>query len=141
MVFYLSYRKFVAPLGIMCLGSIIAITYKYLTTHTITYALFDVVATGLSVLFLNPFFRNQVVEIVDGSIIVHSYSKKIALSPDNWEMMRRDKHGNTSYYFLKNGKRYVVTPDLYGDNESMLSEFERIFNVRDDHAPKQRQTK
>ena len=131
MVFYLSYRKFVAPFGFICSCSVIAFTYKYLTTHTIIYAFLDVAATGLSVFILYPLFCNQVVEIVDNRIIVHNFRKKTPLTIHDWEMTRRDKHGNNSYHFLKDGKCYVVTPDLYINNEIMLEEFERIFNTHD----------
>src|SRR6266567_1125953 len=105
LVYNLSYRKFVAPFGFICFGSVMVLTYKCLTTHKVIYAVCDVVATGLSVFILYPFFRNQVVEIVDESIIVHNFRKKNALTIDDWEMTRRDKHGNTSYYFLKDGRR------------------------------------
>lgn len=133
MVYYLSFRKFVVPFGFMCLGSVIALTYKFLITYKIIYVMCDVGAVGISAFILFPFFRNQVVEIMDDSITTHRYWKRINLTIDNLEMIRRGKEGTTSYHFLKDGRCYIVTPDLYTNSENMLKEFTRTFDSHNKH--------
>jgi hypothetical protein len=130
MVYNLSYRKFIGPLGFICFGSVIILAYKYLITYKLIYALCDLAAIGLSVFLLFPFFRNQVVEIVGDSIIVYNFGKKCTLNIDNLQMIRLGKDGTTSYLFSKAGKYYYVIPNIYTDSETMLKEFTRIFDSR-----------
>ena len=129
MVYY-PCRKFIGLLGLVFFALSIMFTYEYLTTFKIVYAICDVVTIGLSIFILMPFFRNQVVEVVGQSIIIHAFGKKNSLTADNLDSISRSMDGATSYRFSKDGRRYQVTPNVYTDSEIMLDEFERIFDTR-----------
>ena len=104
--------------------------YQYLATHKIVYAVGALTAIGLSVFILVPVFRNQVVEIINDSIIIHAFREKSYLTIDNLTEIRRNKDGSNSYRFSKQGVRFQVTPSGYSDKEKMSYEFIRIFDRR-----------
>lgn len=134
MVYY-PRRKAVGLLGFVCLAASIVLTYRYLVTSKISYAIFDVVPIGLSIFLLMPFFRNQVVEVVGRTIVVHTFGSKSILAVENLDSICRSKDGATSYRFSKGGRQYQVTPDVYTDSEAMLKEFARIFNAGNKKRP------
>ena len=129
MVYY-PCRKIIGLIGFISFGIVIVLTYKYLATSRFSYAICDVIAIGLSVFLLMPFFRNQVVEVVDKSITIRTFGKARTLTADNLESISRSKDGATSYRFSKDGRRYQVTPDVYTNSEIMLEEFAQIFDIR-----------
>jgi len=129
MLFYPS-RKIIGILGFfdLVLGGIL--TYQFLVTYQIVYAVCVVVAIGLSAFILVPVFRNQIVEVINDSIIVHTFGEKNYLTIDNLTGIRHNKDGSNSYRFTKQGKRFQVTPSGYSDKEKMSYEFIRIFDRR-----------
>lgn len=129
MMFYPS-RKIVGILGFFDLALSLVLTYQYLVTFKIVYAICDVVAIGLSVFILVPVFRNQIVEVINDSIIVHAFGEKNYLTIDNLTGIRHNKDGSNSYRFTKQGNRFQVTPSGYSDKEKMSYEFLRIFDRR-----------
>ena len=80
---YYPSRKIVGTLGFFDLLLSVVLTYQYLTTYKIVYAICAVVAIGLAIFILVPVFRNQVVEIINDSIIVHAFGEKNYLTLDN----------------------------------------------------------
>jgi len=129
MLFYPS-RKIIGMLGFFDLVLALVLTYQFLATHQLAYAVCDVVAVGLSAFILVPVFRNQIVEVINDSIIVHTFGEKNYLTIDNLTGIRHNKDGSNSYRFTKLGKRYQVTPSGYSDKEKMSYEFIRIFDRR-----------
>jgi hypothetical protein len=129
MMFYPS-RKIVGILGFFDFALALVLTYEYLVTYKIIYALCDVAAIGLSVFILVPVFRNQMVEVINDSIIVHAFGEKNYLTIDNLTGIRHNKDGSNSYRFTKQGNRFQVTPSGYSDKEKMSYEFIRIFDRR-----------
>jgi hypothetical protein len=129
MLYYPS-RKTVGILGFFDLVLSIVLTYQYLTTHNAVYAICAVTAIGLSAFILVPVIRNQVVEVINDSIIVHTFKEKNYLTIDNLTEIRRNKDGSNSYRFSKQGTRFQITPSGYSDKEKMSYEFIRIFDRR-----------
>ena len=127
MMFY-PFRKTVGTVGFLDLGLGLILTYQYFTTHLIAYAICAVAAFGLAVFILVPVFRNQVVEIINDSIIVDIFGERNYLTIDHLTEIRRKKDGTNSYRFTKQGSRFQVTPYGYSDKEIMSSEFIRIFD-------------
>lgn len=127
MIYYPS-RKAVGILGFLDLGLAVILTYQYLTSFRIAYAICDAMAIGLSIFILIPVFRNQVVEIINDSITVQTFRTKNYLTIDNLTGIRRNKDGSNSYRFAKHGNRFQITPYGYSDQGSMSQEFERIFD-------------
>lgn len=135
MVYY-PCRKIIGLLGSICFAVSIILTYQYIVTYKIAYAICDVVTMGLSVFLLMPVLRNQVVEVVGQSIIIHAFGKKSNLTADNLDSISRSNDGATSYRFSKEGRRYQVTPNVYTNSDTMLEEFERIFDTRNKRRKK-----
>ena len=127
---YYPSRKIVGTLGFFDLGLSLVLTYQYLATYKIVYAICAVVAIGLAIFILVPVFRNQVVEVINDSIIVHTFGERNYLTLDNLTEIRRNKDGSNSYRFSKQGNRFQVTPSGYSDKEKMSYEFIRIFARR-----------
>ena len=127
---YYPSRKIVGTLGFFDLGLSLVLTYQYLATYKIVYAICAVVAIGLAIFILVPVFRNQVVEVINDSIIVHTFGERNYLTLDNLTEIRRNKDGSNSYRFSKQGNRFQVTPSGYSDKEKMSYEFIRIFDRR-----------
>jgi uncharacterized protein with PQ loop repeat len=127
---YYPSRKIAGILGFFDLALSLVLTYQFLATYKIAYAVFAVAAIGLSVFILLPVLRNQVVEIINDSVIVHTFGEKNYLTIDNLTGIRPNKDGSNSYRFSKNGTRFQVTPSGYSDKEKMSYEFIRIFDRR-----------
>ena len=127
MIYYPA-RKAVGILGFLDLTLALILAYQFLTTHLIVYAICAVAAIGLAVFILVPVFRNQVVEIINDSIIVNTFGERNYLTIDNLTGIRRNKDGTNSYRFSKQGSRFQVTPCGYSDKEKMSYEFIRIFD-------------
>ena len=127
---YYPSRKIVGTLGFFDIGLSLVLTYQYLATYKIVYAICAVVAIGLAIFILVPVFRNQVVEVINDSIIVHTFGERNYLTLDNLTEIRRNKDGSNSYRFSKQGNRFQVTPSGYSDKEKMSYEFIRIFARR-----------
>jgi hypothetical protein len=123
-------RKTVGTLGFFDLALSLVLTYQFFATFKVVYAVCAVVAIGLSVFILVPVFRNQIVEIINDSIIVHAFGEKNYLTIDNLTEIRPNKDGTNSYRFTKQGKRFQVTPSGYSDKDKMSYEFIRIFDRR-----------
>ena len=129
MKFY-PFRKTVGIIGFLDVALGLILTYQYFTTHLIVYAICAVAAIGLAVFILVPVFRNQIVEIINDSIIVDTFGERNYLTVDHLTEIRRKKDGTNSYRFSKQGSRFQVTPYGYSDKEIMSSEFKRIFDRR-----------
>ena len=135
MVYY-PHRKIVGILGSICFAVSIVLTYQYIQIARMIYAISDFVTIVLSVFLLMPVLRNQVVEVVGQSIVIHTFGKKSNLTVDNLDSINRSMDGAISYRFSSEGRRYQVTPNVYTNSEAMLKEFKLIFNPRNKRVPK-----
>jgi hypothetical protein len=130
LVYNLSYRKRAAVYGIISLGIAAVLTYKYIETSKTIYAIFDVIAIGLSIFTLVPVIRNQVVTIVDDIITVNWYGKKYNFTADNFEMISESNGGIISFRFLKDSGLHQITPLLYTNGDEMQRELISILGDR-----------
>jgi hypothetical protein len=127
-VIYYPFRKTVGILGFLDLVLGLILICLFLMTFKVAYAVCAVAAIGLSIFILVPVFRNQVVEVINNSLIVHTFREKTYLTIDHLTEIRRNKDGSNSYRFTKQGDRFQVTPSGYSDKEQMSQEFIRIFD-------------
>jgi hypothetical protein len=129
MLYYPS-RKSVGLLGLFDLALFGVLTWLFLATSNLAYGICAMIALGLSVFILVPVLRNQKVEVINESIIVHAFGQQNYLTIDNLTGIRTNKDGSSSYRFTKGGKRFQVTPSGYSDSIHMSYEFIRIFDRR-----------
>jgi hypothetical protein len=123
-------RKTIGLLGLFDLVLFGVLTWLFLTTSDLAYGICAMTALGLSVFILVPVLRNQKVEVINESIIVHAFGQQHYLTIDNLTGIRTNKDGSSSYRFTKGGKRFQVTPSGYSNSVKMSYEFIRIFDRR-----------
>jgi len=113
--------------GTIFFGLSIFAIYRYSQVHKLSYAIIAALTLCIAVYQLVPMFRNQIVEVVENSIIISSFGKKTTLTKADLESIEYHNNCIASYQFNKGNRYYQITPIAYTNGSDMLQEFIRIF--------------
>lgn len=133
MTFY-PRRKEVGVLGCCALVLSAFLVWLYLAAENGLLLVCSIVMIGASAFLLVPFFRNQIIHIADGKLILHIFGKTTELRAENFVGLVWRKNGVISYRFSKGRRGYQVTPHAYYHADKLQEMLDRMVGVEDEVA-------
>lgn len=131
MTFY-PRRKGIGVLGFCVLSLSTFLVWHFLgAVKGLLLVMCSIVMTGISVFLLVPFFRNQVVQIDEGKLVLRAFGKTIELRAENFIGLVCRRNGVISYRFSKGWRGYQVTPHAYHNAEKLREMLSRMVGVDD----------
>ena len=82
---------------------------------------------AFSLFLLGPVLKNQIVEVFDNGIVVHSFRKRTKLDRNDLHEIVTRRNGYISFCFQSDKGWFQITPLCYHYGEMLQDEFNRLF--------------
>ncbi len=79
------------------------------------------------VILLGPVLKNQIVEVFDDGIVIHSFRKRVKLDINDLHEIMTRRNGYISYCFQSDKGWFRITPLCYHCGDMLQDEFNRLY--------------
>lgn len=93
------------------------------------------------VILLGPVLKNQIVEVFDDGIVIHSFRKRVKLDINDLHEIMTRRNGYISYCFQSDKGWFRITPLCYHCGDMLQDEFNRLYGSSHPMETREKQNK
>ncbi len=92
-------------------------------------ALLSTIPFALGIFLLGSVLKNQIIEVLDDGVVVHSFRKRVKLDINDLHEIVTRRNGYISFCFQSDKGWFRITPLCYHLGEMLQDEFNRLFGL------------